>query len=77
MREQGSDFFRNDIMRSRYIWGALVLCLGLLLIAIYFPMLSQLLELEGPGFSGWALALGFSAIPWIVGQMLKQRGKTP
>jgi len=76
MREQGSDFFRNDILRSRYIWGALALCLGLLLVAMYIPLLSQLLELEALGLTGWTLALGFSAIPWIVGQALKQRGKT-
>lgn len=73
MRDQGSDFFANDIFRSPYIWGALVLCLGLLLVAIYIPFLASLLQLEPLGTRGWLLALGFSLIPWIVGQALKQR----
>jgi P-type Ca2+ transporter type 2C len=72
MRDQGSDFFRNDVVRSPYIWGALVLCLGLLLIAVYVPILANLLQLENPGIAGWSLALGLSTVPWVVGQILKQ-----
>jgi Ca2+-transporting ATPase len=72
MRDSGSKFFRNDIIRSPYIWGALFLCLGLLIIAIYVPFLANLLKLEALGFLGWGLAIGFSIIPLIIGQFLKQ-----
>lgn len=72
MRDRGSDFFRNDIVRSPYIWGALVLCIGLLLIATYVPVFANFLELENPGITGWSFILGLSLIPWVVGQLLKQ-----
>jgi Ca2+-transporting ATPase len=72
MRDSGSRFFKNDIVRSPYVWGALFLCLGLLIIAIYVPFLANLLKLEALGFLGWGLAIGFSIIPLIIGQFLKQ-----
>jgi Ca2+-transporting ATPase len=72
MRDSGSRVFKNDIVRSPYIWGALFLCLGLLIIAIYVPFLANLLKLEALGFLGWGLAMGFSIIPLIIGQFLKQ-----
>jgi len=71
MRDHGSDFFRNDIVRSPYIWGALVLCVGLLLLAVYVPVFAGFLELVDPGISGWSFIVGLSLIPWVVGQLLK------
>jgi len=75
MRDKGSSFFRNDIVRSPSTLGALALCVVLLLIAIYIPGIASLIGLKHLGVMGWALALGFSLIPWIVGQTLKQNGK--
>jgi Ca2+-transporting ATPase len=37
MRESGSGFFRNEITQNPFIWGALALCVGLLLLAVYLP----------------------------------------
>lgn len=71
MRDRGSSLLRNDIVRSPYIWGALVLCVGLLLMAVYVPVFAGLLELEDPGIEGWGFVLGLSLIPLLVGQLLK------
>ncbi len=71
MRDRGSRFLRNDIACNRYVWGALALCTGLLLVAVYLPGLSGILEMVGPGASGWILILGASLVPWAVGQIVK------
>jgi Ca2+-transporting ATPase len=52
------------------VWGALALCLGLLLLAVYVPVLAEALSLADPGAVGWSLATGFSLLPLLVGQAL-------
>jgi len=68
MRDPGSGFTRNEITRNPYIWGALALCSGLLVAAVYVPGLSTVLKTVDPGPLGWAVALGASLVPWLVGQ---------
>jgi Ca2+-transporting ATPase len=50
MRVPESGLFNNEITRTPYVWGALALCLGLLLLAVYWP------PLAGPpvGRAAWA-----------------------
>jgi Ca2+-transporting ATPase len=79
MRDRGSAFFRNEITRNSFIWTALVLCAGLLLMAVYIPGLRDVLRLTDPGRSGWLIVVGMSLIPLIVGQIgmfIKRRWKT-
>jgi len=72
MRDRGTHLIRNDITRNLYVWGALVLCVALLLVAVYVPGLARLLGVVDPGTGGWALALGMSLVPLVIGQTLKQ-----
>ncbi|KPJ49916.1 ATPase, partial [candidate division TA06 bacterium DG_26] len=72
MRERGSSFFRNDVLRNPFVWGALVLCTGFLVAAVYVPGLSTVLKVVHPGRNGWILVLTMSAIPWVCGQILKE-----
>lgn len=69
MRDAGTLFLRNEITRNPYIWGAVLLCVGLLLCAIYLPVLSTVLGLSPPAAEGWWLAIAFSLIPWLCGQL--------
>ncbi len=71
MRDNASHWLMNEITRNRYVWGAVVLCAGLILAAVYVPVLAEVLTLHHPGPSGWLLALGASLVPLIVGQLLK------
>ncbi|TLD40876.1 MAG: Cation-transporting ATPase [Candidatus Jettenia ecosi] len=71
MRDSNSSFFRNEITRNPFIWGALVLCTGLLMIAIYVPGLAAILKIVNPGAHGLILALVMSIIPWVTGQIVK------
>jgi P-type Ca2+ transporter type 2C len=73
MRDRGTAFFRNEVTRNPFVWAALALCAGLLVLAIYLPGLSSVLSLEPPGVKGWLLILGMSLVPWLGGQILKIR----
>jgi P-type Ca2+ transporter type 2C len=74
MRSNCSGLLRNEITRNRYVWGALGLCVLLLLAAVYLPILSTALDTVAPGLNGWLLIVGISLVPLIVGQVLKQAG---
>jgi Ca2+-transporting ATPase len=71
MREKGSGMIRNEVTRNPYVWGALVLCAGLLVAAVYLPVLAGLLKTEDPGPTGWALVLIASLFPLVIGQSWK------
>ncbi len=82
MRDSGSSFFRNDITRNPFVWGALALCTGLLLAAVYIPGLAGVLKVADPGVKGWVVVMVMSLIPWVIGQLHKGFGlgterKTP
>jgi len=69
MRQRGSGLLRNDITANRAVWGALALCTGLLLLAVYLPGLSGILKLSAPGGHGWALVAVMSLAPLTAGQI--------
>jgi Ca2+-transporting ATPase len=71
MRDPGSGLIRNEVTTNPYIWGALVICTGLLLSAVYLPGLKDALQTVNPGFNGWGVALGMSLIPVMIGQSWK------
>jgi len=68
MRTPESGLFDNEISRTPYVWGAIALCLGLLLLAVYWPPLASILSVVPPGFDGWILIAGASVLPLLVGQ---------
>ncbi|MBN2451189.1 MAG: HAD-IC family P-type ATPase [Lentisphaeria bacterium] len=76
MRSRGSGILDNALVRNRFLWGALVLCTGLLLAAVYLPGISTALKLARPGLSGWSLAVGLSLVPLVVGQTVKVLRRT-
>lgn len=71
MRDSDTKFFRNDVTRNPFVWGALVLCSGLLMVAVYAPGLSLALHMVHPGKSGWFLIAGMSLVPLVIGQAWK------
>jgi Ca2+-transporting ATPase len=71
MRNANTRFLRNEITRNRYVWAAIVLCLGLILGAVYIPGLAAILDLSAPTADGWYLAVGLSLGPWAIGQIVK------
>ena len=71
MRDHDTGVIRNDVVENPWIWGALALCIALLLLAVYVPLFADLLQVENPGADGWALIIGMSVVPWVVGLVVK------
>jgi hypothetical protein len=61
----------NEITTNPHIWGAIGIGLGLLLSAIYLPILSYILGLVAPSSREWLLIPTTSLIPLVVGQTVK------
>ncbi|MFW5875303.1 MAG: cation-translocating P-type ATPase [Myxococcota bacterium] len=68
MRDARTGFFHNDVVKNPWMWGAIALCVGLLMLAVYVPPLARILTLTHPGREGWALVAVGSVIPLLVGQ---------
>ncbi|MGB7874923.1 MAG: cation-transporting P-type ATPase [Anaerolineales bacterium] len=71
MRDRGTDFLNNEVVRNPWIWGALVLCTALLMAAVYVPGLNTVLKVVDPGLAGWGIVLSASLLPWLAGQLFK------
>jgi P-type Ca2+ transporter type 2C len=71
MRKNHTSLFKNGVVRNRSVWMALVLCVLLLLAAVYVPFLSRLLSISTPGPMGWLIVLGGSLAPMFISQILK------
>lgn len=76
MRSTGTRFFRNEVTQNPFVWGALALCVALLLMALYVPPLAEVLKLVNPGAKGWSLILIASLIPLFIGQIFKHIQKS-
>jgi Ca2+-transporting ATPase len=68
-REPRSGFWRNEVTRNPWIWGALALCLVLIGLAVHWPALATILSVATPGLDGWTLAVTMSLVPLLVGQV--------
>ena len=53
----------NEITRNKWIWMALVLCVVLVLAAVYSPVLRDVMKLSDPGMAGWLLITTASLVP--------------
>ena len=72
MRDNISQVISNEITRNIWIWIAIVLCIGLILTAIYAPFASKLLKLTDPGISGWLVIVPMSVIPLLLGPVVRK-----
>ncbi len=72
LRAPGTSLLRNDIVRNPWVAGAILLCIVLLLAAVYVAPLSAVLKTSPPGGAGWLLLLGMSLVPLLVGQAWRE-----
>ena len=71
MRAAGSGWFVNPITRNPFVWLALAVGVALLIAAVHWPLLGEVLGTVDPGPGGWALVLGFSLLPVLIVQPMK------
>lgn len=69
MRQPESGVFDNEISRTSFVWAALALCVGLLLLAVYWPALAHILSLVPLGVDGWLVVVSSSLIGLLLGQV--------
>lgn len=69
MRAPAAGLLVNEVTRNRWVWGAIALCLGLIGAALWWPSLSDILQLPTPGGGGLLLAMGASLLPLLLGQL--------
>ncbi len=56
-------FWRSQVTRNRWVWGAIALSFALILLGLYVPPLADALALERPDAVGWAVILAASLAP--------------
>ncbi|XZE55621.1 NAD(P)-dependent oxidoreductase [Planctomycetaceae bacterium SH139] len=67
LRDHDAKRFNNDILRNRWLWVAIGLCICLLLAAVYLPGLSDVLQTRQLNATGWGLVLLLSLAPALLG----------
>jgi len=70
VRDLRSGVFVNDVTRNPFVWLAVVLCVALLVAAVYVPGLAGVLKVEQPDATAWGLILGLSLVPWLGPQLV-------
>ncbi|MFP4137409.1 MAG: cation-translocating P-type ATPase [Halomonas sp.] len=68
MRAAGTGLIRNEVMRNRWVWYAIAVCLVLTAAAAWLPGLTRVLDVVPLDSVGWGLVLGGSLVPLLVGQ---------
>ncbi len=71
MRGDDSTWLRNEVTQNKWVWAAIAICIGLVLGALYLPVLAEVLALTAPSAQGWWLILAGSLAPVLVGQASK------
>jgi Ca2+-transporting ATPase len=69
MADPDQPSFVNDVTRNPYVWGAVLVCLGLIAAACYVPPLADVLKLTSPDAGTWAVVLGTSLTSMMLGRM--------
>ncbi len=75
MRAPRARLLSNEVTRNLWVWGALLLCAGLMLMAVYVPLLARVLHTSDPGVAGWLVVAAGSLAPLLVGQIGKELRK--
>lgn len=71
MRSNASSIFNNTIVFNPYVWGALILCVMLIMGAVYIPTVAMVLKVVPPSATSWVIIIGMSLVPLVVGQIIK------
>lgn len=71
MTDPASPVLRNDVVRNGWVWGAIALSAGLLMLAVYVPVLSDVMNVATLSPNQWLIVLGASLTPLALGQVLR------
>ncbi|PZR35426.1 MAG: ATPase [Azospira oryzae] len=66
-----SAFFLNEVTKNKFIWLALVLCVGLLLFVFSIPQMRMVLKLDILPLIIWLIAIVAAVIPFVLVQIYR------
>jgi Ca2+-transporting ATPase len=69
MANPGQPLFVNDVTRNPYVWGAALVCVGLIAAACNVPPLAEVLKLASPDARAWTVVLATSLAAMVLGRM--------
>jgi Ca2+-transporting ATPase len=72
MREPGENIFVNQVVKNKYIWMALGICIAALVAAYFIPLLHNVLSFETLSGIHWLLVGGASVATVVVIQTIKE-----
>lgn len=65
--------FRKDIFSNHYLVGGVAIAMGLLIAAIYLPLLQKLLATQPLGATEWLVIFGISLVEILLIEFSKKR----
>lgn len=66
-----ASFFVNEITRNRYVWLALLLCIGILLFTYYLPLLHDVLAIQPLDLRALLLIVGAGLLPLLLVRLIR------
>ncbi|KUO54428.1 MAG: hypothetical protein APF80_08200 [Alphaproteobacteria bacterium BRH_c36] len=69
MRNTNASLFDNDVTRNPWIWASLILCIALLLMAVYVPPIAAALQLKAPTLAAWQVIIALALLPIVIGRI--------
>jgi Ca2+-transporting ATPase len=66
-----SHLFRNEVTQNPFVWGAMALCIGLLLLVLHQPVFAEVLHLTPPDRPGWEVIGGMASLPLLFNHALR------
>jgi Ca2+-transporting ATPase len=72
LRARGSRLQARETAGNLYLWGAVLLCAAMLLLAVYLPPLATVFKLVDPGARGWGVVMAMSLLPLLVGAIVRR-----
>ena len=71
MREPNENIFVNQVVRNKYIWMALAICIAALIAAYFIPLLNDVLSFQELTGTLWLIAVGAAVANLVVIQTVK------
>lgn len=66
-------FWKNEVTRNKYVWGAIVLSMLVVVVAWLIPPVREALAMTGTHtWLQWAIILGMSVVPVLLVQLFKR-----
>lgn len=72
MSSPHAKLFLNDITKNIFVWLAILLCAGLMVLVYLVPHINEVLDLADLSLKVWALCIVASLLPLLLGQIYKR-----